>query len=270
MDKIKYISPSSFYYWEKCPLKGLYSKQPEYKLDVPNNPNMDLGTLIHKFHEKCKEWGIQSQSDFSKKWDDEIKSINERYQNKDLQRLFFPIQWHSKYYAVKKKLLCQSLIKKISIENSDSRNNYCYLFEEWVNNNDIGGYVDLIIKEGDKVTQIIDFKTGNIYEKKGNSLQVKEVYKQQLALYCAIIMERQDTLPNLYLELIDGKKIAVDVDLEYISSVSARAKKLKEKINSAIDMKSIDSLAVCDIENCKFCNYKLYCVQYQNINTDEK
>ena len=63
MNEIIYISPSTFYYWEKCPLQAVLSKLPESRNFFPNNPDADLSSLIHKFYEKQNEWKIDSLED---------------------------------------------------------------------------------------------------------------------------------------------------------------------------------------------------------------
>lgn len=263
MDKIKYISPSTFYYWERCPFQAVLSKLPESKDFFPKHPDADLGLLIHKFYEKHNEWEIDSLEEFNLKWNYEINELNKYYKDNDLQSIYFPIQWHSSFYAVKKILLCNNLIYKpvdVKAESSD----FQYLYEQWINNDVVCGRVDLLIKENDVVRQVVDFMTGEIFEKCEKTIKLKEIYKQQLALYSSVILESQDLLPELYIEQMNGKRVGVELDLNYIKELKKRAVELKNKINYTIQNDTIDSLSVCNPENCEYCFYRQNCNPYKN------
>jgi hypothetical protein len=96
MDKVQYISPSSFYYWEKCPLQAVLSKQTTKFFQ--NSPDADLGSLIHRFYEKNNKWNISSVESFNTKWKTEIEILNNQLQHSN----YYPIQWNAKYYTIKK------------------------------------------------------------------------------------------------------------------------------------------------------------------------
>lgn len=263
MDKIQYISPSSFYYWEKCPLQAVLSKLSNTKDTFPINPDADLGSLIHKFYEKQNEWIIDSTEKLNSKWKYEIDKLNEQYKANKLHGNYYSIQWNAKYYAVKKQLLCNTLLAKTSKVKERITTGIQYRYEQWISNEIIGGKIDLLVSENDAITQIIDFKTGNIYEKIDNKMQVKEVYKQQLALYCAVILEKQDFIPELFIETLDGKRIKIKVAREFIKALTSRAKLLKDKINSTIENDKTDLLANCNPENCELCHYRPFCKIYK-------
>lgn len=268
-NKIEYISPSSFYYWEKCPLKGLYSKTYKNEEQFPKHPDADIGTLIHNFYEKHREWNITSTELFNAKWEQEINCINENYKRSLLQNRYYPVQWHSKFYAVKKQQLCSNILKTLT-NNNYSSNKKNAVYEEWISNHYIGGYVDLLIKDGDIITQIVDFKTGSIFEIVNNRKTIKEVYLQQLALYCAVISERQSVMPELYLETLNGHKHQINIHIDVVKEIATRALKLKDKINKAVEENNINSLAQCDAENCVNCNYRMFCEDYKYIFLNER
>lgn len=264
MDNIQYISPSQFYYWEKCPLQAVLSKLSSTKLFFPVQPDADLGSLIHKFYDRQNEWGIDSVEKFNEKWKDEIDKLNRQYQSNELQEGYYSIQWNAKYYAIKKQLLCNTLLAKKSKVKEDITKDVKYLYEQWISNEIIGGKIDLLVKENDIVKQIIDFKTGNIYQKVDKKIRLKEVYKQQLALYSAVIIEDQDFMPELLIETIDGKQIKIEAPREYIESLTSRARFLKNKINSSIVNNTTETLANCNSENCGYCNYRPLCKSYKS------
>ena len=269
MDKIKYISPSTFYFWERCPFQAVLSKLPESKDFFPKNPDADLGSLIHKFYEKQNKWEIDTIERFNLKWNKEINELNKFYKDNDLQSVYFPIQWHASFYTVKKLLLCNNLLAKsvdVKVETFD----FQYLYEQWINDDVVGGRVDLLVKEGDIIKQVIDFKTGRIFEKHEKKIKLKEVYKQQLALYSSVILKSQDSIPELYIEQINGKRVQVEVNLDYIKDLKQRAGQLKRKINYAIQNNTTDNLSVCNIENCENCFYRQNCKSYKNTFINKK
>ena len=253
---VKYISASQFYFWEKCPLKALYYNKYKTVAFFPIHPDADLGSIIHKFYEKRFEWNINSDESFEKKWVELINKKNNDYLKNDVQRNYYPIQWYSKYYAVKKILLKKQLI---TMANTKIEHNK--IFEEWVNDEVVGGYIDLQIKnKKGKVVKIIDFKTGKIFEKVGGKNQLKESHKMQLALYAHVIKKKQGFYPKLQLQDISGAPIKVELSKDDINQYYERAKTLKTKL---INFTSEKDLATLNEENCKFCSYRPVCEKYK-------
>ena len=257
---VKYISPSSFYYWEKCPLKAVFSKKYRDWQFFPKHPDADLGTVIHLFYEKKTEWIIDSQTAFENKWKELIANINETYKINELQKRYYPVQWYSKYYAVKKALLKKNILSNHTHHKSKKN----IAFEKWIYNKIIGGYIDLIIfNDEKKIKSIVDFKTGEIFEKADGQFQIKEVYKMQLALYAIVIKEQQGFIPKLFIENIKGERILVEISDSYIEAIYNRAIRLKNKIDLAEKDNCVDSLANANSDNCKLCDYRTICVIYK-------
>lgn len=115
MEPIKFISPSSFFYWKKCPLKAVYSKEFRDQQIFPKHPDADLGRIIHSFYEKKTIWNINSPVAFEEKWEIEINKLDEAYKRSEMQNIYFPIKWNAKYFAVKKLLLKKSILKEIQL-----------------------------------------------------------------------------------------------------------------------------------------------------------
>ncbi|MBK6699246.1 MAG: PD-(D/E)XK nuclease family protein [Saprospiraceae bacterium] len=221
-----------------------------------NSPDADLGSLIHRFYEKHNEWNISSVESFNTKWKTEIEKLNNQLQHSN----YYPIQWNAKYYTVKK-FAKNCLLKKVK-QKMLFQETSISLWNKIVNEN-IGGKIDLLVLENEKIKQIVDFKTGDVFEKVKEKRQVKEIYKQQLALYCAVILEKQNFIPELFLETMNGRRIQIEVGKDFITALNNRVKILKEKINSKIETKTTDSLANCTPENCEYCNYRPFCSAYK-------
>lgn len=262
IEHLKFIRPSSFFYWEKCPLKSVFSKQFKNQQFFPKHPDTDLGILIHSFLENKKEWKINSIAKFEEKWEIEITKIDETYKNSQLQKIYFPIKWHAKYFAVKKHLLQLSLFKE---SKWDWKNNYKSLTEEWVDDGqDIGGNIDrMILNKKGEIIKIVDIKTGNIFEIVNKKKVIKMAYIQQLVLYAYIINKQQNFYPACFIEDIKGNTYEIEINDEIVYETYKAAIKLKHKINTSIDEGNVDSLANPMPDNCSFCGFRPVCKIYK-------
>lgn len=266
VNAVQYISPSNFYYWEKCPLKAVFSNKYRGKQFFPKHPDADLGSIIHRFYEKSNEWKVNTPERFLNKWKQEINDLNYRYQRNKLQKRYYPVQWHARYYTVKKHLLLNMLLSKRTSSSSKSK----MVFEKWMNDEIIGGYVDFMIVDADEIKQITDFKTGSIFEVFNREKKIKEVYKLQLALYASVVLNTQSIIPDLFIETIKRDKYIVEMSEAYINEVKYRAVNLKNKINTAIHENNIHLLANPNSENCKYCDYRMVCQSYNSTMMNKK
>lgn len=258
---VKYISPSKFFYWERCPLKAVYTKMYYGHEIFPVHPNADLGTIIHKFYENKKAWKIDSAAAFERKWKELIEEVNHRYVNDHLQKRYYPLQWYTNYYAVKKAYLKENILTERKQAISSKKG----IYEKWINDDVVGGMVDLTILRGDgNIDAIIDFKTGHIFEKKDGKRQIKEVYGLQMALYAAVIEKQQGFLPQLFIENMQGQRFSVTVSNAYIDEAYQRAVKLKQRIDEAQNSDTTNKLAVVNFENCRHCSFRVKCTAYKN------
>ena len=266
MDKLKHISPSQFVNWHDCPYRAIMSKTNSY---VPN-ANAALGTLIRRFYEKYKEWHINSEDAFLRKCDEEIDALN---QANLLVENFYPIQWHSIFYIVKRNLLKRRVLTARQIQIEASAKDSVFLYEKWISNDCIGGYADLIVKKDNIITSIVDYKTGKVYDRRTGD--IKNEYKAQLALYCSIILATQNHVPKMLLETIDGQYHEIKLERDVISNYAQRARELFKTINDAIEQDDTESLAVCNEDNCRWCIFKKKCILYsqnskRSQDTDEE
>lgn len=264
MEPIKFISPSSFFYWEKCPLKAIYSSEFKGQQIFPKHPDADMGSLIHAFFENKTKWNIFSTEAFEERWEREINKLDEAYKRSDIQKIYFPIKWNAKYLAVKKILLKKSLLKKNQFPSNVMHKNI--KFEQWIDDGrDVGGRVDQIVfNEQNDIVEIIDIKTGNIFELVDKKRELKTAYVQQLLIYAYIINIKQGFYPKCFIQEIKGYKHHVEIKEEIAIDIYKRALDLKSKINKGINEGQIDQLATPSVENCFRCDYRPNCSKYQN------
>lgn len=263
MKPIKFISPSNFSYWENCPLRAIFSNEYKDLIFFPKHPDADLGRIIHSFYENKNKWRIYTEADFEEKWQIEINKLDNEYKQSFLQKVYFPLKWNSKYFAAKKLLLKNALLKEARTSKKKTSNNY--LFEQWIDDeNDLGGRVDiLIINEKGETLEIIDLKTGNFFEYNGGIKTIKKTYIQQLLLYAYIIGKKQNFYPKCYIQDIKGNKFEVRVSNELVSEVYKSAIDLKSKINKFINEGIVDQLANPSTVNCFYCNFRPICIKYK-------
>ncbi|MEZ4906245.1 MAG: PD-(D/E)XK nuclease family protein [Saprospiraceae bacterium] len=247
---------------EKCPLKAVFYYEYKNTQFFPRHPDADIGNIIHNFYENRYKWKITNKKNFSIKWNELTLKLNDEYKKSDLQSRYFPVQWYSNFYAIKKQLLVKNLLRPVKRKNT-------YLSiknEQWIEDEDniIAGKVDLLIYN-DKgiITEISDFKTGKIFEKVKNKLKIKEAFKTQLALYAKIIIDKQQYKPETTLIDISGKKHPVKITSYEIDKTFNEAKELKHSINIALQKNKINELANPYNENCFMCNYRPVCRAYK-------
>lgn len=259
---IPYISPSKFYYWKKCPLKAVFYYEYKNTKIFPRHPDADIGNIIHTFYENRYKWKITNEEVFSNKWNGLIEKLNDEYKNSKLQSRYFPVQWHSNFYAVKKQLLKKNILSSVRGKKSHSS----IKNEQWIEDEDniVAGKVDLLIYN-DKgiITEIADFKTGKIFEKENNKLKIRESYKIQLALYAKVITDKQQYKPETLIIDISGKKHTVEINIDEIDKIFNEAKELKHSINTALQKNKTNELANPDDKNCFMCNYRPVCATYR-------
>jgi hypothetical protein len=263
MKPIQFIQPSQLYYWEKCPLKAVFSEEFRSQPIFPKHPDSDLGDLIHLFFKNKKEWGINSEESFERVWIEKIQEIDNNYLTNKLQTIYFPIKWSSKYYAVKKTLLKKSILKETKPQRSNL--NQRVIREEWRDDKkNIGGKIDyMVLNENDEVIEIADIKTGKIFEFKNKEKVIKQSYKKQIQLYAYIIRTKQDNYPKCFIKDIVGNKYPVQINEETINEEVNNAIALKNKINKCIEESDYRSLANPDLEHCYTCDYRPVCDEYK-------
>ncbi|MBK9415432.1 MAG: PD-(D/E)XK nuclease family protein [Bacteroidetes bacterium] len=113
-------------------------------------------------------------------------------------------------------MLRKSLLKEIKLPTS--KFDKSIKFEKWIDDGkDIGGRVDfMILNENEEIEEIVDFKSGNIFEFKGKKKVIKMAYILQLALYAHIVKSKQLFYPKCYIQDIKGNKYEVEVIEEFV------------------------------------------------------
>ena len=113
---------------------------------------------------------------------------------------------------------------------------------------------------------IIDYKTGKVYDESGN---IKPEYVEQLNLY-ALMLEYAEKAAIHGLFIIDrtGTEISVPYYRERKEEFKSSVKELIDRINSAIRSQSFQGIAFPSEQTCKYCTFQHLCpYRYVNPNS---
>jgi len=264
--KIRRISPSQFYSMRNCRYKSLLAEAMNKKPLLPISPNAYYGTVLHKLLELISKGEIINENDFNTTFDEQIGLMEQRLLELGFD-FFVPLQKKVKDFMMKKILLKEHLHNFSGQSQSLTRVNY--IAEKWYESKDktIGGKIDLVIEEGNKI-EIFDFKTGAITQDYLDDdgevySDVKEEYKDQLKLYAYLFYENTGKFPTK-LSLVDlaKQKFAVPFSQNECYTVYLESKKLLTTVNSCIDTGIFKANPT--ESNCKFCLYRPACSFYLN------
>ena len=259
--EIKRISPSQFYSMKNCAYKSLLAEAFDKKPLLPLSPNAYFGTVLHKMLELIAKGIVKSEDDFNAEFERQVKALEEDLQQKGFG-FFVPLKVKIKNFGLKKIQLKKYL--RSESEKITSLGNIKFHSEKWFESNDklIGGKVDLVIENGNKI-EMIDFKTraitqdflddeGEIYS------DVKNEYKEQLKLYAYLYFEKTNKFPT-DLSLVDlaKQKFPVEFSEEECKTLFEEAKNLLKSTNDCINTKLFS--ANPKEENCNYCLYRPAC-----------
>jgi CRISPR/Cas system-associated exonuclease Cas4 (RecB family) len=229
---------------------------------LPKHPDADLGDLIHNFYQNKIKWAIKDEKSFEKRWYDEIIRINDSYKDNNFQKNYYPISWHSKFFSIKKKLLKNDLLfKKKNVTKFPNVKS-----EQWLDDGKIlGGKLDeILINNIGDIIEIIDYKTGGIFEFVDKKKVIKQSYQFQLILYAMIVKQKQNSYPKCFIKDLNGNKFEIKFNEELAAKTYKAATELFNTINDSIEKNDLKNLANPDFENCKMCNYRPICDVYND------
>ncbi|THU42028.1 PD-(D/E)XK nuclease family protein [Niastella caeni] len=259
--EIKRISPSQFYSMKNCAYKSLLAAAFENKPLLPISPNAYFGTVLHKMLELIANGVVQSENDFNRMFDEQVKAIEKSLQQQGYS-FYVPLQKNVRDFGMKKILLKKHL-RAVS-EQPLKSGGVKYHSEKWFESKDklIGGKIDLLIENRDE-TEVVDFKTGAITEDVLDDAgevfsEVKEGYKEQLKLYAYLYFENMGKFPT-HLSLVDlaKQKFTVEFSQSECSAIYEEAKRLLHSTNESIK-KGIFAANPTEA-NCKYCLYRPAC-----------
>jgi CRISPR/Cas system-associated exonuclease Cas4 (RecB family) len=260
------VSPSELELFESCPQRFIWSLDPDKKRHHSNLPS-SLGKIAHKVLASAHNGGFEKQNSenreslFNNIWSavekEEFEGIQSEWPNTVVPQ---PIRW-PKYFAVKtstqylvEKALSLGEVWKRSGDSSRpiiSSNDGFPWVERFLESEilKLKGIPDLV-KESPTGLEIVDYKTGNVTD--------PETFSLQMHIYLMLVSElsnREVTKLLIRDFTLQEKEISID---------QAMIRKVKESIRSAEGYlaKQI-APAKPTLENCRFCNFKDICNDFQ-------
>jgi CRISPR/Cas system-associated exonuclease Cas4 (RecB family) len=263
------VSPSELEIFESCPQRFIWSLDPKKKRHQSNLPS-SLGKIAHKVLASAHKGGFNKQivenqeSLFNEVWNavekEEFEGIQSEWPNTVVPQ---PIRW-PKYFAVKastqylvERALNSGEVWKKAGDSSKSFNSTHETYP-WVEkfleseNLKLKGIPDLV-KESSSGLEILDYKTGHVTDPESFSLQM-HVY----LMLVSELSNREVTKLSIRDSSLQEKEISIDQSM---------IRKIKEVILSAEGYLAQQiAPAKTTLENCRFCNFKDICNDFQNSN----
>jgi len=263
------VSPSELEIFENCPQRFIWSLDPNKKRHR-GNLSSSLGKIAHQVLASAHKGGFERhnaenrESIFHEIWEAiekvEFESIQSDWPNTIVPR---PNRW-PKYFAIKTStqylvetaLSLGEVWKKAGDSSRPfSASNDSFPWVEKFLESEIlklKGIPDLV-KESSTGLEIVDYKTGNVAD--------PETFSMQMHIYLMLVSEisnREVTRLLIRDFTLQEKEIQID---------QAMILKIKKSILSAEGFlaKQIAPAKVT-LENCRFCNFKDVCKDFQNSN----
>lgn len=263
------VSPSELEIFESCPQRFIWTLDPEKKRHQSNLPS-SLGKIAHKVVASAHKGGFEKQnaenqeSLFNEIWNavekEEFESIQSEWPNTVVPQ---PIRW-PKYFAVKtsahylveRALNSGEVWKKAGDSSkwfSSSHESYPWV-EKFLESEKLKlkGIPDLV-KESSTGLEIVDYKTGNVKD--------QETFSMQMHIYLMLVSELSNReVTKLLIRDFTLKEKEISIDQSMI-------RKIKEAILRAEGYLAQQiAPAKATLENCRFCNFKDICNDFQTSN----
>jgi hypothetical protein len=271
--KIEWVSPSLYLALKSCFLKGVWTEN-KNPPQLPRSTEAILGIVVHRIFELTSRGLITSLEEFDEKWDEELNFIERDLQESSIEKRLIPLKNNVRDFDVKKELCRLQVAENLQLKEgriNKKEAQFSVISQEkqiFVPKKSVKGIVDLIIKNGDYV-EIIDYKTGNIFEEVPDGKKVKESLHTQLIFYAGLYFLRYGNWPTK-LSVMDnlGKRVNIQYSPSEAMELIDNAQSMMLSLNSIIDNGSISESEKLNLfarpspTSCKFCSYRPSCNAY--------
>ncbi len=270
---LKRISPSRYVGLERCALKEIWAAA-RYPSLVTVSPAARLGSVTHKIFELANRGMIDSEESMMREWDLAIQETENEMRNTLSEQHLVPLSEYAYNYEVKKNMtfaFARHLFgsHKRPLTQSSDRN---IGPEVWVETPDgfVGGRIDLVKESGGEL-EIIDYKTGTVYDAAVSEHTLKYEYEIQLKLYAAMYHEAFGVwATKLTLIGLDQIRHNIDFNHDECLQLLNKAKKRLRDVNSLIEAGNApEYFAAPSPEACFYCVYRPACPKYWETRTTQ-
>ena len=264
---IETLSPSTFSWIHNgCAyqvlLNRLLNAHPSCQL--PPHKNTTIGTIVHKIYELTIKGQLCSFAEMRDKWEEMIKIEEDKLAIKYPTLKSINLNDYDKRNKAIKYALWITKNRKPKVEESS---NVSVLSEKYLDCKEIGlkGVADkLVIANGE--ISIIDYKSGQVFDKDGN---IKKEYITQLHLYAAMCEHLQfGKISKLALIDINGEEIFVEYDQELKRKLCNNVSATIEHLNDIILRRAFEEVVKVDSSICSKCDCRHIC-QYRLENEED-
>jgi hypothetical protein len=258
-------SPSLAEAMRTCLLRAGFSKTPGISAYVLGNPKAWLGTAYHRVLEHLPHLArADAPTRLQELWGQEIAHLEQQTAGHPLNRRFGAASSWRGYYLVLETLklrvadLAPSAGNRAIPETEEDETRTFREEDLLAFGGKLKGKPD--VARGD---EILDFKTGSIYEAAEDEAlpALKQAYVRQLQIYAFLVHEKTGRWPRRgLLYPIAGPPVDIDLDPAVCAEEAAKAVALLERYNEAVRrMATPEALASPSQEACRWCPYKLLC-----------
>jgi len=238
---------------------------------VLGNPKAWLGTVYHAVLERVSKLDLARENlapDLDHLWGDAVSKVYETAKEHPLDRRFgVPTTWPGYYLAwANMRLRAQQLLKEKSTavrEPKCGAKGLLALPEHAFSamGGKLTGRPDLVCED-----EILDYKTGEIFEEDSNSQGVvlKSAYVRQLHLYGYLVRETLGRTPHRGILLpVEGEPVEVPLDPTACENEALEAVDLLDRYNAFVsEGADTKDLATPSTKNCRWCSYKGLCPSF--------
>lgn len=233
---------------------------------IPNlNKAAYFGTIAHKLLEERVYGRIQDQRQYIQMWkqlaDEKIAEIKGSFPSITDFRL-------TDYSVVLKNCNAALKVKPYSAEDCQGSSTNKRTLERFVKVDGlISGFIDRLIFKSDGL-EIIDYKTGEIFEESG---AIKESIRLQMQLY-AIACESELNRSVISLKVLHTPTstiVDIPIERDRFLEIKSEIRNLIAFCNNAIETQNISSLQKPN-EHCGFCNCCHLCDSFIQSSPDNK
>jgi CRISPR-associated protein Cas4 len=264
------VSPSEMEVFQKCPQRFIWGRDPEKNKRHQSNLPSSLGKIAHKVLASAHKGGFKETNGESEEYS--FNDIWKAVEKEEFEKIQFewsntvvpqPIRW-PKYFAVKtstqylvERALSSGEVWKLAVNPSERVGSFHQTYpwvEKFLESEKLKlkGIPDLV-KETSEGLEIVDYKTGNVTD--------PETFSMQMHIYLMLVNELSNRkVTKLLVRDFNLQEKEIPINPGMISQI-------EDAIFSAEDylIKQI-APAKASVENCRFCNFKEICNDFQISN----
>lgn len=261
------ITPSRYFSLQSCILREVLAFNGEIPNLLPISPVTRLGSVIHRLLELAAKGLIRDENDIKESWETEVAAVEKVMKTSWLESHLLPLSRSARNYQVKKQQCFFMIRNQADYKYISSGRGSGVVAEGWVETADkkIGGRIDAMRHTNEGI-EIIDYKTGDIFETES----IKPEYQQQLKLYAALFYSKHGIWPlRLTVVGLNQQEYDVPVNENDCLTILNNARTRLDEVNGLISTaKQASELANPASDNCRYCIFRPACEAYWNNRQD--